>query len=276
MVIDAVVRRAVTLVPHSMRGFIRNLPLIGPAQRKLVDSQLAGKTFLHKVDAGPSRGIVYELTMPEDKGIWTGNYEPEFASRLAAEMRPGMVGYDIGAWHGYFTGIMLANGASKVVMFEPLPENRVRLVRMMDSNPGFEMIIREEALGDRQGKATLAQLEDTSMAKLSDSPFEPEHNTGKKITVTLNTIDAMVAERTLPPPDIIKIDVEGAEGMVLRGAEETIASARPVILAEIHSGSLLQEVTSLLEQHNYCIESLDASKLHRAADAGHICAYPKS
>lgn len=50
-----------------------------------------------------------------------------FFRYVAESVEPGMVGYDIGAWHGFFTGIMLAQGAKKVVMFEPLPENLATL-----------------------------------------------------------------------------------------------------------------------------------------------------
>jgi FkbM family methyltransferase len=274
MLVNALVRKAVTLVPYSLRGRVKSLPLLGTVQRYVVDKQLNGRPFVHTVDAGPSKGISYELTLPEDKGIWTGNYEPQFAKRLAAEMKPGMVGYDIGAWHGFFTGIMMAGGAGKVVMFEPLPENRARLERFLALNPGHDLTIRPEALGDRQGTANLTQMEESSMAKLADSPFEPENTKGQQIVVALDTMDAMVGSGALPPPDIIKIDVEGAEAMVLRGAIQTLSTARPIVLAEIHSGELLREVTELLEGQRYVVEAIDASELHRAADAGHICARP--
>lgn len=274
MVVNALVHKAVTLVPYSLRGRIKSLPLIGTVQRYIVDKQLNGKPFVHTVDAGPSKGISYELTLPEDKGIWTGNYEPQFAKRLAAEMKPGMVCYDIGAWHGFFTGVMMTGGAGKVVMFEPLPENRARLERFIALNPGHDLTIRPEALGDRQGTANLTQMEESSMAKLTNSPFERENTKGQQIVVTLDTMDAMVGRGALPPPDIIKIDVEGAEAMVLRGAIQTLATARPIVLAEIHSGELLREVTELLEGQKYVVEGIDASELHRAADAGHICARP--
>lgn len=274
MIIDTLVQKAVTLVPHSIRGTVKSLPVIGAAQRYLVNQRLAGKSFIHTVDAGPSRGITYELTLPEDKGIWTGNYEPNFAARLALEMRPGMVGYDIGAWHGYFTGIMLASGASEVILFEPLPENQARLERLKDLNNGHVMVIEPVALADREGTAKLTRIETSSMAKLSDSPFEPDDRPSNEISVSLTTIDAMVARGDIPPPDIIKIDVEGAEAMVLKGAEHTLSAAKPIVLAEIHSSSLLQEVNAFMTSRGYVVEEIDASGLRREVGAGHICARP--
>lgn len=273
MVFDTVVQRSVTLVPHGLRSRVKNLPLAGAVLRRLVNKRLNGRPFVHSVDAGPAKGITFELTLPEDKGIWTGNYEPAFAGRLAAEMRPGMVGYDVGAWHGYFCGIMLAGGASKVIAFEPLPANRERLKRLVELNRHHDLVIEPVALGDREGKADLFQMAATSMAKLNDSPFQPEHNTGGAISVEIKTLDGMLARGALPPPDIIKIDVEGAEGMVLKGAERTLATAKPIILAEIHSARLMREVKALLERHGYMVDEIDASELHREQDAGHLCAW---
>ena len=275
MSLSSFLLRSVALIPHDMRGLVQNMPLVGPAQRFFVKRFLSGKSFEFTVDSGPSKGIKYELVLPEDKGIWIGNYEPQFASRLASEVKSGMVGYDIGSWHGYFSGVMLANGASQVVMFEPLPQNRRRLDRLIALNPGYDMTIQSVALGDKNSTAKLIQLGESSMAKLSDSPFQPERSTGDQISVPLKTIDSMVSAGSIPLPDIIKIDVEGAECMVIRGALDTLLAAKPIVLAEVHSKGLLLELTNLLVSVGYSVEVIDASELHREVDACHICAYSK-
>lgn len=273
---DRLMRGAVRLVPYRMRRQIKTLPLVGPAQRFIVNRHLSGKPFVHTVDAGPARGITFELVLPEDKGIWTGTYEPDFAARVAAEVRPGMIGYDVGSWHGYFAGIMLANGAREVTMFEPLPRNRARLERLVALNPGRCLGIAPVALGERDGSATLVSSSESSMARLADSPFDgdAERAAGETLTVSVRTLDGLVAERGLAPPDILKIDVEGAEAMMLRGAERTLATAHPVVLAEVHSAALMAEVRAILERHRYRLETLDACSLGRAAGAAHVCARP--
>ncbi|MEO1102235.1 MAG: FkbM family methyltransferase, partial [Pseudomonadota bacterium] len=193
MALDQIVQHAVRLVPHRLRGKVKSLPLVGAAQRLIVDRSLSGRVFVHTVDAGPAKGITFQVKLPEDKGIWTGTYEAAFADRLETEMRPGMVGYDIGAWHGYFSGIMLAGGASAVVAFDPLPDNRTRLDKMIALNPGSDVAIEPCALSDHEGTATLTLIDATSKAKLSDSPFEPDKPQGIDIEVALSTTDSVVA-----------------------------------------------------------------------------------
>ena len=274
MAFESIMRNAVRIVPHSIRSFIKDVPLLAATQRYLVNACLSGRSFIHTIDAGPAKGISYKLTLPEDKGIWTGNYEPEFANHLASEVRPGMIAYDIGAWHGYFTGVMLSNGASKVVLFEPLPENLQRLEQLIELNPKHDVVVEPIALADRDGKATLRKMPDTSMAKLSDSSFQLDEEYGEEIEITLRKLDSLIKQDSIPPPDIVKIDVEGAEAMVLRGASRTLSTARPVVLAEIHSDALFSEVTALLKEHDYVVERLGQSEPNKMGVVSHLIARP--
>ena len=68
-------RKSVSLVPWQIRGVIKKMPLMAPLQRRLLARFLEGHEFIHMVDAGPARGLRYPITLPQDKGIWTGTYE---------------------------------------------------------------------------------------------------------------------------------------------------------------------------------------------------------
>jgi Methyltransferase FkbM domain len=57
----------------------------------------------------------------------------------------------------------------------------------------------------------------------------------------------------VPPPTLIKIDVEGAEAEVLRGAEKTFARSHPVVICEVHHGRAEEEVCSWLSQQGYSL-----------------------
>lgn len=253
-----VVRLMLGMVPWFMRKWIRSIPGVARAQRAIVSRALDGREFEHLVDAGPAKGITFSIRMPEDKGIWTGTYEVDFASELAAAVKPGGVAYDIGSWHGFFAGVMATQGASEVHVFEPLPENAERIRRLIALNPAKALKLHTCALGETDTEMNLIVMPETSMAKLEASTFQSSETSDERVSVKVRTIDSLVAAGEVPPPSLMKIDVEGAEAMVLIGARETIQHYRPVIFAEAHSAGLLAQCIRLLEAEGYRIEPLDA------------------
>lgn len=259
MALKTIARSSVRIVPQQLRSHIKNVPLIGSVLRWYVNTQLSGRAFVHTVDAGPAKGIAFEITLPEDKGIWTGCYEEDFSSYVAETVEPGMVGFDIGAWHGFFTGIMLSKGASEVVMFEPLATNIACLKRFMELNTEYKLQLQPVALGSKRGSTKLLQPAGSSMAKLATSPFKMDLQDKSGVDVSIETVDRLVADGCVPPPDLFKVDIEGAELMMLEGAQETLSIHKPIILAEIHSGELMAGVHALLTRHGYSVEILETS-----------------
>ena len=98
-------------------------------------------------------------------------------------------------------------------------------------------------------------MPETSMAKLEASTFQADNTSATRVRVKVRSIDVMAGE--IAPPSLMKIDVEGAEAMVLRGARETIHRYRPVIFAEVHSTTLLIECRALLEAVGYRVDTID-------------------
>lgn len=254
---SGLVSRALRLVPFSVRDRIKTIPGVAYLQRAIVASTLDGREFEHRVDAGPAKGIKFLVKMPDDKGIWTGTYEIDFATRLAASVRPGKVAYDIGSWHGFFAGVMSAQGACRVHVFEPLPANADRIRSLVALNPDRAITLHAAAVGERESEMDLMIMPETSMAKLETSTFQADNKSATRVRVKVRSIDAMIAAGEIEPPALMKIDVEGAEAMVLRGARETIRRYRPVIFAEVHSSALLGECRALLEADGYLVELID-------------------
>lgn len=254
---SSIVSRALRLVPFSLRNRIKTFPGIAQLQRAIVARTFDGQEFAHRVDAGPAKGISFPIRLPEDKGIWTGTYEINFATRLAAAVKPGTVTYDIGSWHGFFAGVMAARGAGHVHVFEPLPENAARVQRLIALNPEKPMILHACALGERDAEMDLIVMPETSMAKLETSTFQAGETLAERVRVRVRSIDAMVAARESAPPALMKIDVEGAETMVLAGVRDTLRRHRPVIFMEVHSSALLGQCRSLLESEGYRVEPID-------------------
>ena len=247
------------LIPWSIRNQAKRLPGLAAFQRFIVGKGLHGKEFCHRVDAGPAKGMTFQLRLPEDKGIWTGTYEAQFASRLARAVAPGAIAYDIGSWHGFFAGVMAAQGARIVHVFEPLPTNAERIRRLIRLNPTKGITLHECAVGDRDTRMELLVMPESSMAKLEKSRFQTELTSAARVPVVVRSIDSMVSTREIEPPDLIKIDVEGAELLVLEGARETLRRYRPELFAEIHSSELLAECERLLRSEGYQLKVLDGS-----------------
>jgi FkbM family methyltransferase len=256
------ITRVLRLIPFSYRDQIKTVPGLAQLQRMVVSGMLNGHEFEHRVDAGPAKGITFVVKMPDDKGIWTGTYEVDFATRIAASIEPGAVAYDIGGWHGFFGGVMAAQEASQVHIFEPLPANAERIRRLIELNPSYQINLHEVAVGEGESEMDLLMMPETSMAKLETSTFQPKAGASDRMRVKVRSIDSMVSSGEISAPSVIKVDVEGAELMVFKGAIETIRRYHPIIFAEVHSSGLLTQCQNLLEGLGYQVELIDENPVN--------------
>jgi hypothetical protein len=78
------------------------------------------------------------------------------------------------------------------------------------------------------------------------------------LDVTCARADDLVASGVLPPPALVKIDVEGAEADVLRGATATLRTHRPLLLLEVHHVRAMHEVDDVLRAAGYSVSLLDS------------------
>lgn len=270
----ALLRSGINLLPLVVRHWVKSVPLVASAQRWLVNQVLSGEPFLHIINAGPARGLRFEVTLPSDKAIWAGIYEPEFAKAIAQRVKPGDVCYDIGGYRGYMAGVLALAGASRVVVFEPLPENIAALQRVAQLNPGLPLQIEQVAVGSNDGQAQFKIMPDHSMGKLAGSPFQSDMPAVRVISVKLRRLDTLVFENGFAPPNLVKIDVEGAEIYVLNGAARTLREFRPRVFVEAHSTVLADRCGIKLGELGYHIQQLEPRVL-RPEETRHLMAEPK-
>jgi FkbM family methyltransferase len=152
----------------------------------------------------------------------------------------GAVVYDIGAFHGMLT-LWFARQANQVISYEPVAQNRARLLENISLNGIQNVTVRDVALGGGAGAAVMRVdplMPGGSKVVVEENGAQDPGWEPAKGRVRVTTLDQDIEERGLPAPTFVKIDVEGFELDVLRGATQTLARARPSLFIEIHGETL--------------------------------------
>jgi FkbM family methyltransferase len=262
---------SVNLLPHAVRGHIHRIPGVAALQRWLIARFASNTPFIHVIHGGPASSLCFEVTLPLDKAIWAGTVELEFARVLRSAVKEGDVCYDIGGYRGYMAGVMALAGAAQVVVFEPLSANIVALEKFRALNPQLPITLHNLAVGDQDGAARFKTMADHSMGKLSASPFQPSAAAVTEQEIGVRRLDSLIAEAVIPPPNILKIDVEGAEYQVLMGATDMIRKYRPRIYLEAHSTALEMSCGSLLRELGYAISVLEVPPFENEQPRHLVC-----
>ena len=205
---------------------------------------------------GPAAGLLWEHHQCYQPWMAIGTYEPQVADFLFQRLDAGQVFYDIGANAGYFTliGAKKVGETGTVIAFDPVPEN-VRTIRRQVELNGLEACceVAPLAVSSHAGSATLTLPGRNANAHLADvdAPHVTDE-TGSSILVECVTLDEFVLQHR--SPDLIKMDIEGAEVEALKGATGLLRSKdAPEWLITAHSDALAEEVKSILVAAGYRI-----------------------
>jgi FkbM family methyltransferase len=216
--------------------------------------------------------VRFRLRLPEDKLIWTGTWEIALAEAISESVHPGDVCFDIGSYHGFFAGVMWVAGASAIHCFEPNPANLATIHELKELNPGLPIEVHGLAIGgEDSADAEFATMPELTMGKLATSTFQPGALRGDSLRVRLARLDSLLRDATIPAPDVIKIDVEGAELDVLLGAQSLLTTVKPGIFLEAHSPQLARDCNALLESVGYVVTVLETGRKLSGAPEMEIC-----
>jgi FkbM family methyltransferase len=233
-----------------------NLPLMN---RQAISSE----TIVGKIARLPLWFIPRETVVPILRGqlrgkrwivgsaihrCWLGFYEFEKQRLISSIVKPGTVFYDVGANVGFYS--LLAAGLvgpqGHVFAFEPLPRNVAYLRRHLALNRVSNVQILELAVGEQTGSASFTPEPSGCMGHLSDTGCLP---------VTVAGLDDLLEQGRLLPPHSIKMDIEGAELLALRGAQNCIQRHRPIIFLATHGRNIHAACRRLLESWEFeCTE----------------------
>ena len=169
-----------------------------------------------RVPMGMAAGVRLEVDQNGSVHTYLGTAELELARHVRRAARPGAVCFDVGGHDGWYAMIFARMTGAPVVSFEADAGAVARMERNLARNPALAPLVtvRHEMVGE-------------------------------------DTIDRLVRGGELPVPALLKVDVDGGEMAVLRGAREVLARHRPHVIVETHTPGLERDCGDLLVAAGY-------------------------
>lgn len=205
---------------------------------------MAGNLKLIKARPGPMMALTNDFYVGYAIELY-GEYCPAEWAALRQMIRPGMNVIEVGANMGtHSVDMARACAPGTFYAFEPQP----RLFQIMAGNLALNDIanalVYPDGCGEAEGEAILPWTDYDKQGNFGGISLKDE---GEGFRVRIRTIDSLELEAC----GLIKIDVEGFEPRVLRGAAETIRRCRPALYVENDRAANQQEVIDLIAAHDY-------------------------
>jgi FkbM family methyltransferase len=222
--------RAVQVLERVVRTWPFTAWPLRPLVRRGMDQILTGEVTIKR---GAGAGLRLEATGAK-AAFTVGTDEPAVQEELVRVLRPGSVLYDVGANVGFLTLIAarLVGPAGHVYAFEPIPANARAIERNAALNGLGNITVLELALSDRAGDAVLRVPDVNQGAHLAE--VVDELIPADELVVRTAALDELAEEQGLRAPDLVKLDVEGAELLVLEGMRRSLEAHRPGLICELH------------------------------------------
>ncbi len=222
------------------------------------------KGFFMKLDLGDPEQL---------KVYFYGHYHERYEADLVQRLLTGDdVFWDVGANVGYFTLVAATalNHRGGIVAFEPGKNAYARLTENLALNPYRNVQTFPVAVTDREGEAVLHLAGDIADSSASLYPAA-QAPTGQEVCKTV-ALDQFLRSEGLRPPDLIKLDAEGAELAVLQGAQGLLADSPPLWLMEMEektlraAGASKAAVAEYLTRYGYRAAHLTKGRWYATAD----------
>ena len=215
---------------------------------------------------GPLRGARFVLGSLAGEGggasVYWNMVEVEQTEALLNEMQAGQIFYDIGANVGYYTVLSsrLAGFDGRVVAVEPVMRNLIYLKKHIELNKASNVIVFPVACSDKASIVSFVEGDNCARGRIANLRQEREPSDRQITYVPTLTVDEIV-EKTGLIPQVMKIDVEGAELLVLKGASKLLMEGDVKIFLSTHSEEAKRGCQDLLAAWGYSFVPFDRSNM---------------
>lgn len=169
--------------------------------------------------------------------IALGKYEQYETALMKSQINSESICVDVGANIGYYT-LLMASRAKKVFAIEPDRESFEILEKNVKENNLKNVVLINKAASDKKGKKYLVRDEkNQGNSKIQSTPnpsFDKEGNTNKSDLINTDTLDNLLINEQYI--SCIKIDVQGWETEVIKGAKKIVERDRPTLFLEYTPG----------------------------------------
>ena len=259
-----VMHRIAAVRPRRLSVWLYSSPLMGISSDALVEVTVA---------SGRASGLRMELAVrsreaPQALHYWLGFHEIPVQEALGRLVYEGQTAYDVGAYVGFFSLILgrLVGSRGSVIAFDPVIQNCERIARHATMNSMSWVTAMPVAAATQRAMVTWNPGGRGDWGSVSGEPG--------RLSVRTTSLDELVFDDGYPPPNLIKIDVEGSEGFVLKGAGRILRTYRPSIVCELHGPGAAAVVRSELAAAGYQLYSLSLKLVKAPSPVGHIVALP--
>lgn len=209
----------------------------------ILKGPLRGYYWIVGAAAGEAKGLSVILNLSEKSQL----------DQAMQNTKKDSVCFDIGANVGFYS-LLFARYGKEVISFEPLPRNIYYLYQSININRMKNIKIVPCAIANSVDLNWFDEGCNCATGKM---------NSEGKLPVFVLSVDYFIFKTNIIP-NIMKIDVEGAEFFVLKGASKCISENRPKILISIHGDELRNDCLKFIEDFNYRIIPLDSDNIHYA------------
>ncbi|MGH9701062.1 MAG: FkbM family methyltransferase [Candidatus Acidiferrales bacterium] len=221
--------------------------------------------------SSPSIGWQLETDLRDriQRQMWAGVYEPHVRKCFEALIRPGDTYFDVGGHIGYHASLaaLRTGPAGRVYAFEADPAMHAKLAANLRQFPWATAV--HSAVWERSGTLEFERTSDRDESGWGTLTAVRDLRQGEHLRVAATTLDDFCAQAAHVRLDAMKIDAEGSELGILRGARATLERFRPIMVMEINQillrqgGTTPTEIVDFLGGQDYRVYSLGWKRIER-------------